>query len=111
MLDKRWLLAGFPCAFMIGTAQAVTMTTLGSAPCGRWVEERAADGWGALGDVRWLVGFLSGLAVESGVDVLPGANSASLELWMDNYCRANPLANTGDGGIILFDELKARMKK
>ena len=48
------------------------------------------------------------LAAASGTDALRDTDAASIELWMDNYCKANPLKRVDDGGDDLFIELKKR---
>ena len=84
----------------------------GATSCGTWVEEEAkhkAPGQYINTSRTWLVGYLSGLAVASdknfwgrqGVNLL---DNASAYLWIDNYCRANPLKSIDDGGIALFLE-------
>ena len=55
------------------------------------------------------MGYLSGIALALDKDFWgqPGSNaldSASVYLWMDNYCRANPLKDIADGGELLFQE-------
>jgi hypothetical protein len=36
-------------------------------------------------------------------------NSANqVFLWMDNYCKTNPLKTVGDGGWVLFKELRKK---
>jgi hypothetical protein len=59
------------------------------------------------------MGYLSGLAAmnpeSSEVDVLERLNSADQAfLWMDNYCKANPLKYVGTGANALYIELKLR---
>ena len=44
---------------------------------------------------------------KSSYDPLDGLSSAQQAfLWMDNYCRANPLKNVSDGASDLFLELQ-----
>ena len=79
----------------------------GLPSCGTWVKERAAKS--DLYERTWLLGYLSGIALganqnfwgQQGVNSL---DNESVHLWMDNYCRANPLKDVGDGGIALFLE-------
>lgn len=64
------------------------------------------NSWQAVGDGAWLVGFLSGIAVAKNSDFIKGTDGESILLWMDNYCRSNPLKGISDGGGALFYELK-----
>lgn len=56
----------------------------------------------------WILGYLSGMASESGKDVLRNTDALSIEAWITNYCRANPLDKFHDAGDALFIELKKR---
>jgi hypothetical protein len=54
---------------------------------------------------QWLAGFLSGLAMGSGRNILKGQEIRSLFLWMDDYCRANPSNSITDAAKKLATEL------
>lgn len=75
----------------------------GSRSCGTWLEERQRDKHQYA--EAWLVGFLSGMAFESDKDFLSGTDNASLDAWMDNYCRRNPLQSMYKGAEGLMMEL------
>lgn len=85
----------------------------GANSCGMWIEQRAQDTTSRLTRAvvlqGWIVGYLSGLASESGKNFwgYPNINSLDNEsvfLWIDNYCRANPLKHIDDAGDALFRE-------
>ena len=77
--------------------------------CGEWIRYRAEqNSWQYVSEVNWLIGYLSGLAVARNKDFLVGTDVESIELWVDNYCRANPLARVDDAGILLAAELMKR---
>jgi hypothetical protein len=96
-------------AAVAGTVSA-QVTMLAPRPCGKWVENQAMTDVGGMalrtGDEAWLAGFLSGVTVALNVNLLTNVDKASVVLWMTNYCRANPLSNTGTGAQILFNELQ-----
>lgn len=103
---KTSLLIGFT-ALILSSASlvhAVTIEIRGGASCGQWTESRLQD-WAAIGNQRWLVGYLSGLAAAYRKDILRGTDNPSIFLWMDNYCRANPLKRIDNGGDLLYREL------
>jgi hypothetical protein len=77
--------------------------------CGEWVAHREKSDTLALGNASWLLGYLSGSAVATGRNFLPGTDNASIYKWMDNYCLANPLRDLTSGGNALASEL-ARKK-
>lgn len=86
------------------------LSTLGDRTCGTWMD-RQTDQLVGLGDIAWLMGFMSGLAVGTGADILADTDGNSLALWMDNYCRAHPLDKVGTGAVDLAIELRSRMQK
>jgi len=80
----------------------------GVTSCGTWVKETQQDGWPIIATRSWLVGYLSGKVSESGRDVLRGTDSASFFLWVDNYCKANPLKDIDHAGDALLSELSKK---
>jgi hypothetical protein len=95
------------------SAYASAVTTMGAASCGEWVEARHnkdSPSASALYEA-WLVGDLNGLAVATQVDFLKDINIQSLFLWVDNYCKSNPLKDLSLAGFRLSLELTAQMHK
>ena len=85
---------------------ASAVSYMGNTPCGKWVKDRSSGRVGdQLASVGWLIGYLNGVAVWSDVDILLKADGESLMLWMDNYCKANPLESVAHGGLLLGVEL------
>ena len=88
------LLSGVVCNATAGVA-------MGKYDCGEWFVSPVAK--------YWLGGYLSGLNAANiypGKDPLSKLNSAEqMSLWMDNYCRANPLKTVGEGANALYQEL------
>ena len=83
----------------------------GSSSCGQWVQDRRADGKPEDSSRFWLMGYMSGLARGTDKDILKDTDSASIILWMENYCRANPLKSVADGADVLFNELEQKIKR
>ena len=75
--------------------------------CGEWIVHREKSDTLALGNASWLLGYLSGIAIGSGKNYLPGSENSSIYKWMDNYCRKNPLRDVSSGGSALAAELSA----
>lgn len=90
---------------------ATALAVRGVRSCGTWIEQRATKGFDRLATEAWLVGFLSGGALSTNMNVLQGTDNASLFAWIDNYCRANPLNDLGDGAQDLFIELAKKARK
>jgi len=76
--------------------------------CGEWVVHREKSDTLALSNASWLLGYLSGSAVASGKDFLPGVDNASIFKWMDKYCQSNPLRDLRSGGDALAAELSRK---
>jgi hypothetical protein len=97
------------------SSNVIAVETLGIIGCGTWIKNRATPNqptWSAVVDEFWLYGYLSGLAVGSNVDILKvHPDKDSLNLWMDNYCKKNPLNIVQEGANDLFVDLNKRMHK
>ncbi len=59
----------------------------------------------------WMLGFLSRATATRGDFLHPAPSSASLQAWLENYCRANPLEPIARATLALEDELVRRMPK
>jgi hypothetical protein len=86
-------------AASISSLAAGTVRVQGGSSCGTWVSERGPYHKG------WLLGYLSGIAMGSAIDILGDTDYDSIYLWMDKYCRDNPLKKISDGGSDLALEL------
>ena len=75
------------------------VTVRGMSSCSGWANRGSGD----LAVIRqvWLLGYLSGRAAATDKDILKGTENAELFLWMDNYCRENPLKDVEDGAVEL----------
>ena len=82
----------------------------GEPDCGQWVQSQTATSTLKQSNRAWLLGWVSGLNMNPLYnDALGKVNSAAqIYLWVDNYCKNNPLSGASVGGIMLLAEL---MKK
>lgn len=116
-MKKITVLAVLACCSQIATAQH-NAWGLGQMDCGQWI----ADGRNT--DKAWLLGHLSGLNLSAvmaahnrkgappSIDPLSTLGSAKQAfLWMDNWCRANPLKRVGEGSLTLYLELTEKALK
>jgi hypothetical protein len=82
------------------------ITAEGITDCASWVTSRTAGRAEYL--EHYLLGLLNGLALGSGIEFWrAGGVKVSREqayLWMDNYCRNNPLSNPITGAFALMNE-------
>jgi len=84
----------------------------GIVQCGDWVKARTTNSDLRIAFYNSFVGYISGMAVGSNEDILSGTNNESLYLWMDNYCKNNPLSTIQEGvRHKLYFELLNKVKK
>lgn len=83
--------------------------SFGAIDCGEWVKSQLRTP-PHQANRAWLLGFLSGLNQDKFYkDALSKVSSATqIFLWMDNYCKNNPLEQVSDGTYELFNELMKR---
>lgn len=90
-------------------ATGQTVTARGARSCALWtenrVDERSGHQLGAQFYQTWLVGYLSGMAAGTGVDLLGGRPNAPLFQMVDRYCAENPGANLAQAGATVAREL------
>ena len=104
---KRLALIYFLFFSIVNSAGAFTM--VGDVECGTWVKDRLnPESIEAYVHNFWIMGFISGLASAKNVDILLDANNDSIFLYVDNYCKTNPLSDLGEAGSSLFFALKRK---
>jgi hypothetical protein len=104
----RMIVAAVALVFTISAASAQLGATLGDCSCGEWIEartEKAAHLWLFEEYVQELLNqFVRVSNLEfwnaGGVPI----SSDQVFLWIDNYCRTNPLSNPGAGATALINE-------
>lgn len=80
--------------------------------CGAWTEARQTQSVRAGLLQEWVWGFLSGMNLKSDKpDALLGTDPEGLTAWLDNYCRANPLATITEASVKLLEQLRANAAK
>jgi hypothetical protein len=99
-------------ALLSTTVEAATI--FGGYDCGQWVNRPRGRAHPAE---SWLVGYLSGRSVGHALlggspkDPLDALNSADQAyVWMDNFCKANPLRRLDGAADELFAELIAKKR-
>jgi len=75
--------------------------------CGQWVNFRNEGGWEHAAVIGWIAGYISAYNKQTpGVyNILGSTGIDSVILWMDKYCRENPLSNLTTGMDVLTNEL------
>lgn len=95
--------------FAIGfSTNSNAVISIGNHGCGEWIKSRAehTSSWYE----HWFSGYISGLAAGTGIDILADITNESLFLWVDNYCRANPLDLVGNAAYRLASDAEAKKK-
>lgn len=82
---------------------------MGEISCGSWPAGKHFTDIEKASTLNWILGFLAGKAFESDTDLLASVDIPSISLWMDNYCRQNPLDSIVSGSIELEKELRMRL--
>ena len=94
--------------FLVFSSAEAKVVTAHRFGCGKWIEARESKGAAAHVVENWADGYLSGLAIGTGIEFWrKGGNRLDKEsayLWIDNYCRANPLKTTAEASSALFRE-------
>ena len=76
-----------------------------SFSCGKWINTPKHTS--EYFQLRyWVLGYLSGINMESGADFLRGRDADALTVWIDNYCRRNPLHAITQATTQLIEELR-----
>lgn len=91
-------------AVLLTTTLDVTasgITAIGNISCGSWTKNKSSTS----PHEAWLFGYLSGIAWGKRNDFLKETDAESIILWVDNYCKINPLKKVGDAAGILVEEL------
>ena len=94
------------------SAQGRTTYGFSSHSCGQWQQSRTAKDRGSLQLEAYVAGFLSGYNMAfTGPDFIAGTpndTGVSFHIWIDNYCRSNPLDLLTQALLALKNELLAR---
>ena len=106
MLSKMLgAVVGLAVALSLTAPAAAQVTIKGLADCALWVEARNVGRSVAL--EHYMVGFINGISMGSNVDIW-GAREIRQEqfyLWIDKWCRDNPLDTLYRAGWSFADEI------
>ena len=101
--------ASVPAAAETGDDGGRLVIGQGPKSCWAWTRSHAeiAETQGLY--KQWVAGFVSGVSWEADEpDILTRMDSDGLMAWMNDYCKANPLAKVTTGAAMLVQELRAR---
>ena len=92
-------------------ASAADVTVRGGGTCRAYLDAKNNSVEETVKRLVWTLGYVSGLAVATQVDVLTDDDGAETMLkWVDAYCQAYPAKNLSDAGDLYFRVLKERIQ-
>jgi hypothetical protein len=91
-------------------ASAQGITVRGSGTCQAYLEAVSNSVPEAVKELTWLLGYLSGLAVATDVNVLGHDDAEGMVRWVYTYCQAHPAKYVSDAGDMYYKFLKERMQ-
>jgi hypothetical protein len=95
-------------------ADTAAILGTGNRSCPAWLQDSAANSWGALIDHAWVQGYITAFnkytdnADSQNGDISAGIDVAGLFAWIDRYCQAHPLDNLARASGALIRELQNR---
>jgi len=92
---------------------AQTMTYgQGKSSCGEYVAASETSRMGKQQRISpyidWIAGYATLASIQNGIDYFKGTDAKSIQLWLENYCRANPLENFTDAAVQMMKELHGK---
>ena len=93
----------FATVLLASVSLASGQRMIGGPDCAEWFKSDHAK--------NWLFGFLSGIdsmATEETSSLKKLSSGGQAILWMNNYCKANPLDSVVSGGLALYLELQEK---
>jgi hypothetical protein len=89
-----------------------TVYGVGNKSCGAWLSEGAESPGNGVKqpnniNTAWVMGFISGVGAFNPLGVLKETDGPAIEIWMNNYCRANTLDHVAEAAMALSKALAA----
>jgi hypothetical protein len=104
MPAMQWIMLSLIAFLFLGAGPSEAVILKGSRDCGEWIASRKPESRN-LHPETWLVGFLSGIAIARNVEFWQNATPITSDqayLWIDKWCRENPLTHISEGAVELF---------
>jgi hypothetical protein len=108
---KKLLMVAACVFFAPGYCAAAPVNVIGfqDMSCGAWAASKSIPSNRTV-FVYWIRGFLSGHNYANQEHQVPTVSDDTIELYVDKYCRENPLLNFPGAAFRLTDELTGRNK-
>ena len=87
-----------------------TILSMGTKSCGETVADFKEDGRGKLTNSIWVAGYLTAINehVAKRSNIAAGTDPEAWNLWINNYCTANPLDSLSSATSALVAEMSKR---
>lgn len=100
-------------SLLCGTVNAQPMAYgVGTQGCGKYVaatdQAKRGDSQAVYQYLAWMAGFVSHASLLDGVEYFEGSDTDSVQLWLENYCRAHPLEPFSTSVMHLMLELSKK---
>lgn len=112
-LARKMMRCGVLAAVLAVTAMqasAEDVTVRGSGTCQGFLDAERNSVPEAVKQLTWLLGYVSGLAVATEVDVLGNHDPDSMLKFVDNYCERYPAKYLSNAGNMYYQFRKEQMK-
>jgi hypothetical protein len=113
MLARALLTVAASGSILLGVSSAnaassngVTAKYMGAISCGSWVGYSENEQVLKAAALNLVLGYLLRASWDDRQDLLKNTDTQSVTLWMDNYCRANPLSDVVAGAFHLEQALR-----
>ena len=89
-----------------------TILSMGTKSCGDVVADFKEGGPGKLSNSIWIAGYLTAVNehIATRSNIAAGTDAEAWNLWVNNYCSANPLETLASSATALFSELSKRRR-
>jgi hypothetical protein len=110
-------LLAFTAFLVVGSSSAVDATgayyVYDTTSCGQLVSDRQSNPSRSFADKTWAAGYLTAYnrLAKDNFNITGTTDLESVMLWLDGYCRANPLSSLPDGMSALTDSLYPTRQK
>lgn len=91
-------------------ARAQDVTVRGSGTCQAFLDAERNSLPEAVKQLTWLLGYVSGLAVATEVDILGNHDPDSMLTWVNLYCQRYPAKYLSNAGNMYYQFRKDQMK-
>ena len=91
--------------FLLTTTSVHAQKTFGDPSCGSWVEGRKELSAKTVGNMSWLMGYITGLSVVSNKNPWKDIDGESIQLWVDKFCQNNPFEKLSGAGVVMLSEI------